>query len=107
MKHVKTYYLTPARAGRYTIRRTPSPGAIPVETYTGARAKQAELNVALPAPANGFKTRPAGSGRKKSDDPTHPVTLRIPESVLNLYPKDVQERNRRMVAAIANNSVHE
>lgn len=103
----KTYYLTKARAGRYTIRRTPSPGAIPVETAEGARAMQKELNAALPAPANGFKTRPAGSGRKKSDDPTHPVTLRIPESVLNLYPKDVQERNRRMVAAIANNSVHE
>ena len=100
MKHTKTYYLTPARAGRYTIRRNPSPGAIPVETYTGARAMQAELNAALPAPANGFKTRPAGSGRKKSDDPTFPVTIRLRRSVLDRLPSDSYERNAAIVEAV-------
>lgn len=100
MKHTRTYYLTKVRAGRYTIRRTPSPGAIPVETYTGARAKQAELNAALPAPANGFKTRPAGSGRKKSDDPTFPVTIRLRRSVLDRLPGDSYERNAAIVAAV-------
>lgn len=100
MKHVKTYYLTPARAGRYTIRRTPSPGAIPVETYIGARVRQAELNAALPTPANGFKTRPAGSGRKKSGDPTFPVTIRLRRSVLDRLPGDSYERNAAIVAAV-------
>lgn len=96
----KTYYLTPARAGRYTIRRTPSPGSIPVETYTGARTMQAKLNAARPAPANGFKTRPAGSGRKKSDDPTFPVTIRLRRSVLDRLPGDSYERNAAIVAAV-------
>lgn len=100
MKHVKTYYLVKARAGRYTIRRTPSPGAIPVKTYTGARAMQAELNAALPAPANGFKSRPAGSGRKKLEDPTFPVTIRLRRSVLDRLPGDVYERNAAIVAAV-------
>lgn len=105
--HTKQFFVCRPAPGRaYTVQSQPVQGAecIPVMGAKPARELQKELNAALPRKRNGWQPgeRPPGSGRKKLEIPTRPVTLRISEDVLALYPEDVYERNREMVAAIIN-----
>lgn len=103
--HTKTFYLCRPGPGRaYTVQSQPVPGAecIPVMGAKPARELQKELNASLPRKRNGWKPgeRPAGSGRKKLEDPTAPVTIRLRKSVLDRLPGDVYERNAAIVAAV-------
>lgn len=105
--HTRQYYLVRWKPHqRYTLERIAPTGAecIPVMGYIPARQKQKELNATLPAKRNGWKPgeRPAGSGRKKLEDPTAPVTIRLRKSVLDRLPGDVYERNAAIVAAVEN-----
>lgn len=99
----RTYYLQRLKPHqRYSLSRYFMIEAenIPVEGFLQAREKQAELNAAFPKRA--FK-RPPGSGRKKAEDPTVPVTIRLRGSVLGRLPQDASERNAAIVAVIEQN----
>lgn len=103
--HTRTYYLVRWKPHqRYTLEKIAPTGAecIPVMGAVPARQLQKELNAAIPRKRNGWKPgeRPAGSGRKKLEDPTAPVTIRLRKSVLDRLPGDVYERNAAIVAAV-------
>lgn len=99
----QTYYLSrSAPHRRYSLSRYALHDAenIPVEGFYAAREKQAELNAGFPKRA--FQ-RPPGSGKKKADDPTYPVTIRVKQSVLDRMPQDASKRNAAIVAVIEKN----
>ena len=56
---------------------------------------------AAPAPEPVKKPRAPGAGRPKADDPRLPVTLRVPQSLLEAYQAGGGDWRAAMVAVLA------